>query len=630
MATRNRILEFLKQQPRWRIAAAVLVIAAAIFFFARGSATTTEVAVFVARRGPLQITVLEGGSMQAVDSQEIKCEVRVGYQGTKILKIVEEGYLVTDDDVKTNKVLVELDSSELQKLMVQQEIQFQSSAASLADAQQGYDIQLNQNLSDIMAAEQKARFARMDFEKFLGTKAAEDVIRELGLEDAITQLRNQQSPTNRAATPSIYGAQADVAETSALKKTLEETKPVLLASLNTPPILPSSNAAPPTAIDSTAPIARRASYIDFSKYADLEVLGDGEAKQKIRKFHDDLQVAQKEMGQAQATLEGTRRLYEKQFVTKTDLQRDEIAFENARLKVQTAETGRNLFQRYEFLKTSEETLSKYSEAVRELDRARKAAIAKLAQADAKLKSATAQYNVQQQQRKEIQEQMDKCLIKATKPGLVVYGRAGDDMVYYGGEERIREGATVRERQTILTIPDMSSMSVRVRIHETYIKKVKKGQKARLIVDAFPDKVLDGEVTKVGVLPDSQNRWMNPDLKVYLTTIAVNSTNDWLKPGMTAKVEIFIEQLTNVVYVPIQSVVLEDGRYVCYAGRNSSKAARREVEVGSFNEEFIEVKKGIADGESVLLRPPKSLAAAVAEDEKKSTSTDAPKSGAPKP
>ncbi len=115
----------------------------------------------------------------------------------------------------------------------------------------------------------------------------------------------------------------------------------------------------PTAIDPTLPIARRASYIDFTKYADLEVLGDGEAKQKIRKFHDDLQVAQKEMGQAQATLEGTRRLYDKQFVTRTDLQRDEIAFENARLKVQTAETGRNLFQRYEFLKTSEETLSKY-------------------------------------------------------------------------------------------------------------------------------------------------------------------------------------------------------------------------------------------------------------------------------
>src|SRR5829696_2473078 len=243
-------LEFLKQQPRWRLIVAVLAIGVAVFLFTRRTGGTSEAATFVARRGPLQITVLEGGSMQAVDSQEIKCEVRVGYQGTKVLKIVEEGYLVSDEDVKTNKVLVELDSSELQKSLVQQEIQFQSSAASLADAQQGYEIQLNQNLSDIMAAEQKARFARMDFEKFLGNKAAEDVIRELGLEDSITKIR--QSATNKA-TASIYGEQADASETSALRKTLEETKPVLLASLDTPPLPAGSNAAPPTAIDSTLP-----------------------------------------------------------------------------------------------------------------------------------------------------------------------------------------------------------------------------------------------------------------------------------------------------------------------------------------------------------------------------------------
>ncbi len=606
MATPNPLLENLKKQPRWRIVAAIVVVGVAIFFATRRTGTTIEAAVFTARRGPLQITVLEGGSMQAVDSQEIKCEVRVGYQGTKILKIIEEGYAVTDEDVTNGKVLIELDSSELQKMLVQQEIQFQSSGAALADAQQGYDIQLNQNISDIMAAEQKARFARMDFEKFLGNSAAQDVIRELGLDDEITRIRAKQTTTNdtKATTPRVSSVESN-------------KPPIQLASLSTPVVVLTNAASASTNDSVPPPLARAASYIDFSKYSDLEVLGDGEAKQKIRKFHDDLQVAQKEMGQAQATLEGTKRLYDKQFVTRTDLQRDEIAFENSRLKVQTAETGRNLFQRYEFLKTSEETLSKYSEAVRELDRARKAAVAKLAQADAKLKSATAQYNVQLRQKKDIEEQMGKCQIKATKPGLVIYGRAGDDMNYYGGEERIREGATVRERQTILTIPDMSSMSVRVRIHETYIKKVKKGQKVRLIADAFADKELQGEVTKVGVLPDSQNRWMNPDLKVYLTTISVNTTNDWLKPGMTAKVEIFIEQLTNVVYVPIQSVILDEGKYVCFLQRGGGKPERREVAVGSFNEEFIEVQKGLAEGEKVLLRPPISLAPASTEQPKKS-------------
>jgi multidrug efflux pump subunit AcrA (membrane-fusion protein) len=340
--------------------------------------------------------------------------------------------------------------------------------------------------------------------------------------------------------------------------------------------------------------------IDFSKYANIDALGDGEAKQKLRKFEDDLQVAQKEEGQAKVTLEGTKRLFEKGFVTRIDMERDEIAYENSRLKVQTAETARDLFLKYEFPKTAEEDLSKDAEAARELTRARKAAVSKLAQAQARLKSAQGQYNIQARQKKEFYEQLDKCTIKAQRPGLVVYGGSREDMVFYGGEERIREGATVRERQSIITIPDMTKMSVRVKIHESYIKKVKKGQKARVTVDAFADKVLDGEVTQVGVLPDSQNMWMNPDLKVYLTTVTIQGTNEWLKPGMSAKVEIFVSRLPDVVYVPVQAVAAANGKQVCYLA-NGLKPEQRVVEVGEFNDEFIEIKSGLKEGDKVLLR-----------------------------
>src|SRR3989449_26511 len=182
MPNQNNILRFIKKQPRWRIAGAILILAIGFYLLKGGGKSAGNGVTFTVRRGPLDITVLEGGSIQALESQEVKCEVRVGYQGTKILKIVEEGYQVTEDDVRTNKVLVELDSSELQKQITQQEIQYQSAAASLTDAQQGYEIQLIQNLSDTKAAEQKARFARMDFDKFLGDITTREIIDQLGLE----------------------------------------------------------------------------------------------------------------------------------------------------------------------------------------------------------------------------------------------------------------------------------------------------------------------------------------------------------------------------------------------------------------------------------------------------------------
>ncbi len=630
MRTLSNLIGFVRKQPRWRLVVVLgLVVVGAWWWCRGGSGTNARAASFTAKRGPMDISVLEGGSLSALESQEIKCEVRVGYQGTKILKIVDEGYLVTDDDVKTNKVLVELDASELEKQIVQQEIQYQSALASLTDAQQGYEIQVNQNESDIKAAEQKVRFARMDFDKLLGDTVTDDIVKQLHIDELIAEASTNNVlasavPEDKPAVPNTPGNQNGPAKTingvivsgpansPAAKKPANGTvivapahgDPVLTAVAPTnatskPPEIadPSKEKQPTFELPSTA-------AVNFEKYAHLEALGDGEAKQKLRKFDDDLQVAQKELGQAKTTLEGTRRLFEKGFVTKTDLERDEIAYDNSRLKLQTAETARSLHLKYDFAKTSEESLSKFLDAVRELDKTRRQAISKLAQAEARLKSGMGQYQVQSRQRKDLQEQSDKCIIRAQKSGLVVYGGGRDDMFYYGGEERIREGATVRERQAIITIPDMSRMAVNVRIHETYIKKVQKGQKARITVDAFADKVLTGEVTKVGVLPDSQNRWMNPDLKVYAVTVAIDGTYDWVKPGMSAKVEVLVNRLDDVVQIPVQAVTLNDGKQVCYIA--GAKPERREVEIGEFTDEFIEIKKGLKEGERVLLRTPEGV------------------------
>jgi len=610
----NNLITRVRQQPRWRLIVAGLVVVLLGWWALKGGGKSASQALtFAARRGPLEITVLEGGSLQALEAQEIKCEVRVGYQGTKILRIVEEGYLVTEEDVRTNKVLCELDSSDLQKQIVQQEIQYQSAAASLTDAEQNYEIQVGQNESDIQAAEQKTRFARMDFDKFLGETVTPAILEEIGLDKLIA------AGTNDIAEASLAGDEPAVMIGSPPAPSDQTVVPVNVVVLPPasdldgvrlkPPVNPSPAGVKPSPAGvavkaSAAPVPESAPklMVDFSKYADIDVLGDGEAKQKLRKFEDDLQVTKKELEQAKTTLEGTRRLFEKGFVPRTELVGEEIAYESSRLKVQTAETAQELFLKYEFRKSAEEALSLFANAVREQEKARHVAIARLAQARARLNSAKGQYDVQLRQRKDLAEQTDKCLLLAKKTGLVVYGGGGDQEVYYGNQEPIREGATVRERQAIITIPDLSRMSVNVKIHESYIKKIKKGLKARITVDAFPDETLMGEITKVGVLPDSQNRWMSPDLKVYRTTVTIDGTHDWVKPGMSAKVEILVNKLEDVVYIPLQAVSPDNGKQICYVA-GGFKPERREIEVGEFTDEFIEVKRGLREGERVLLRLP---------------------------
>ena len=604
MSSNSKLRSLLSKKPLWLSLVAVGVLVPGVYFLKAGTESADVGTTFVARRGPLDITVLEGGTIESEEKGEIKCEVKGG-QGVKILKIVEEGYQITEDDVKTKKVLVELDSAELRNKITPQEITFGSTAASLTDAQQAYDIQVNQNLSDVMAAAQKARFARMDFNKYMGDQAAEEILARLGIKVDSAEAIPSPAELLAASVVKLPG------------RTVPARHRRAAPAASPPAATPchsgrrgSRTGDQPAGRDDQSGGLRRwprrppSAGIDFSKYADIDALGDGEAKQKLRELRDAVQMAQKELQQAQSTLEGTTRLFEKDFVTKIEMDQAQLTYDNCVLKVKKADTALNLFEKYEFPKAAEESLSKYTEALRELDRTKKGAISKLAQADAKLKSAQAKYGLEEKQLKELYEQLDKCLIRAPRPGLVVYGWGGEVM-YWRGEEQIREGATVREGQTVLTIPDMRKMCVKVKIHESYIKKIQKGQKVRITADAFPDRKLEGEVSQVGMLPDSENAWLNPDMKVYRTTIKISGEHDWIRPGMSAKVEILVNHLEDVVYVPMQAVTPLEDKKVCYVV-NGSKLERREVEIGEFNDEFIEIKKGIQEGERVCLRTPVGL------------------------
>src|SRR5437899_9708449 len=287
MPNQTKLSAFVRRQPRWRIGAVLLILALAVVWLKGGGKSANNGATFAARRGPLAISVLQGGSIQALESQEIKCEGRVGYNGTKILKIVEEGYQVTEEDLKTNKVLVELDSSDLQKQIIQQEIQYQSAVASLTDAQQGYEIQLNQNISDIKAAEQKARFARMDFDKFLGDTVTEDIIDQLGLEKELAVESTNGVARALSETPPTLTVPAHSGLVVAQSPSNDAPRVVALSggagtsAQSTPSVPPqpaseppSHSAKPDSAADAQAKPLTNAPpvsiVVDFSQYAKIE------------------------------------------------------------------------------------------------------------------------------------------------------------------------------------------------------------------------------------------------------------------------------------------------------------------------------------------------------------------------
>ncbi|MFP6838577.1 MAG: HlyD family efflux transporter periplasmic adaptor subunit [Pseudohongiellaceae bacterium] len=631
---------------------------------------------FLVRSGQLDITVLEGGSLEAMQSQEIRSRVK-GREGVKILNIVEEGYRVTTEDVAAGMILVELDKSQLIDQQLNQEIAVETAEATYIERKAQYEIQLNQNMTDLNDARQDTRFARLDFEKFLGGKIVENIVRELEIEErlaraeaadlaaasaeagkrleAVRRERNAQTNARR-------GSGFDPSDLESMPPQMRERIEQMIAenggelpvemlermqrfgqgggqrgggqreqeggfprdgqAAGQPLAVedgPSVRPASPVLVleplrsdilETQANLLMDDSYmeirdqLDFSQYANINILEDGEAKQELRSLQDDLQVAQEEYLLAQDRIEGQRRLEARGFITPTELEAEELNLNKASNKEAEKETALKLYIQYTFPKDAEEKLSDFENAIMGYQRQIKKNVAEQAQEAARFSSAERKFNLERVKLADIEEQIELATIHAERPGLVVYGAANQNSMRYRGsnQEAIQEGATVRERQSILTIPDMREMAVKVNIHESAVQRVAVGQAVAVSIDAFPDESLTGRVAKVAVVADSANAFMNPDLKVYPTTITIDGTHDWLRPGMSAEVEILVARLDDVVYVPIQAVTYFDDKRVVYIA-NGRRSQRREVEVGAFSNSFIVITRGLRAGDEVLLLPP---------------------------
>jgi HlyD family secretion protein len=347
-------------------------------------------------------------------------------------------------------------------------------------------------------------------------------------------------------------------------------------------------------------------------------LGGG-AVQRLRELSDDITLAESRFEQASDRFIWTQKLYDKEYVAETELKGDQLAMQSSKIQMARARTALELFRLYEFPKEAEKLLSDYNEANRELERIEAGARSKLAQAQAKLSSKEATYSLEKERLEKWRKQLAACTIKAPVPGQVVYSSSMMDS-WQRRNNPIEVGAEIRERQKIISIPDASEMKVEIKIHETWVDKVQPGMQARITIAAFPDKAFTGKVLKKAPLADPEE-WLNPDLKVYSTDVSIDGTHDFLKTGMSAKVEIVIEELKNVISVPVQTVVNRNSKKVCYV-MSSKEPKQREVETGLFNDNFVEIKSGLAEGEKVLLNPPRAgESKATGEKEKK---TEKPK------
>lgn len=163
------------------------------------------------------------------------------------------------------------------------------------------------------------------------------------------------------------------------------------------------------------------------------------------------------------------------------------------------------------------------------------------------------------------------------------------------------------------IYDLSSLTFDMSIDELDINKVEVGQKVEITVDALDGKVFTGVVDKVNI-----NGTTTGGATSYPVTVLVDGVPEDLYPGMNVSAKIIVEHVGNVLCVPIDAVERAEGGSVKLPGADAvysedgamlspGTVETRKVTLGRNNDEYIEIKDGLEEGDLVLVENQSSSA-----------------------
>jgi HlyD family secretion protein len=454
--------------------------------------TTAHLVTEKAKKAPFLISLTVQGTL---DSQKNASLINQVEGTTTIINIVPEG-----TKVKKGDVVCELDASALQDKLRTQEIALNTAESAFITARETLKIQLNQNESDISAAELAVTLADLDLEKFR----------------------------------------------------------------------------------------------------------DGEYPQQQSALLGKVKIAEEAYVQAKESYEFNKRTVEKGTTQQNVLEAARIKMQQADFDWASAREELKVLEEYTKKRTIAELAANAKSLVNELERVKIKAESSKNQYEKDQEAKQLTLNVEKDKLQRYQKQIEACTLRAPQDGEVVYANLQEPGRGRSNQQgpAIENGATVYERQAIINLPDVSKMKISCRVHESLIGAVRTGLAAHIRIDAFASEPFNGTVASVSSVPMT-GRWPNMDLREYDTQIFITDSAERvrkLRPGLTASVEILVDNRDDVLQAPVQAVVGVADKHVAYVLLPSGRVEQRMIEIGPTNQSHVEILKGVEEGERLVMNP----------------------------
>ncbi|HOS42136.1 MAG TPA: efflux RND transporter periplasmic adaptor subunit [Armatimonadota bacterium] len=591
-----------KRRPtRWIIAIAVIAVVAGFFIVKARQQGKPEPIISTATvfRGTVTSSVSGNGILQPVTTVEVKSNV-----GGQIVELaVDEG-----DLVRAGQLIARIDPADALSALEQMEADLTGATARVHSSRESLELQRRQQVTNVAAAEQavasaRARLAQAEKLADMQTTTSESAVQQATESLAAARARLAQAEAQAAAQPRLTATAIKQAESSlaAARSALQQTK-TALAPQKIAAAQASFDQAQANYAHAETNLARQQqllakgyvprSQVDTAQQSFAVAKAQlATARQKLDTVKDeareDIQAAQARVDQAEAALASAQANGMQDDLKRQDATAARAAVKQAEANLAAAQAGKG------------------QDTVKVQDIA--AARAALKQAEANLASARASAHQVQIRREEITQaeasrartaasvanartQVSYSTITAPRDGVVVkkYVEVGS-IVTAGRSSLGGSGAGVG----LVDIADVTKMRIQVDVDETDIGKIRVGQNVDITVDAYPDELFSGLVTKIAPQATTTQT---------VTTIPVTVQLDWtdrrLKPGMNATCDFITERHTDALLVPSEAVNETDSGATVTV-MVDGKRVTRSVRVGIVGVDNTEILEGVSAGESVV-------------------------------
>jgi multidrug efflux pump subunit AcrA (membrane-fusion protein) len=195
------------------------------------------------------------------------------------------------------------------------------------------------------------------------------------------------------------------------------------------------------------------------------------------------------------------------------------------------------------------------------------------------------------------------LVKAPADGIVYYGRCqrGRFNETPAIAEMLRQGGVIQPNQVFMTLVPSGTLFVRASLGEDQLYKLAKGNTGTVSPTGYPDLKWDADVEEIGLVPAMPGVF---DLRL---SVSPDKPAKQIQPGMSCKIKLAPYAKSDAITVPPKTVFSEpddENEKFVYLLDKNNKSEKHPVKIGKQNDKQIEIRKGLSEGDKILLDAPK--------------------------